>query len=182
VLSGLVQSLRATSFEIGKEFDVLTVSFDPGDTWQTAATMKKAYLAEYRRPNAQQSWHFLTGDEESIRQLTESVGFHYKYDPESGEWAHATGIMVLTPGGRVAQYFYGLEYSARDLRLSIVESAASKIGSPVDKILLYCFHYNPANGKYGIVIMNVLALGAIATIAGLCTLIGVMLYRERKKA
>lgn len=180
VLNGLVRSLRATDFDAGKEFNVITVSFDPSDTWQTAATMKRVYMDEYRRPNADRGWHFLTGDQESIHRLTDSVGFRYQYDPVSGEWAHATGIVVLTPKGRVAQYFYGLEYSARDLRLSLVESAANRIGSPVDRLLLYCFRYDPSKGKYGVVIMNVLRLGGVGTVLGLGALIFTLVYRQRK--
>jgi len=179
-LNGLVRSMRATSFDAGKEFTVLTVSFDPRETPITAAAMKRVYLNEYRKPDADRGWHFLTGDESSIRDLTRSVGFRYQYDPASGQWAHATGIIVLTPTGKIAQYFYGLEYSARDLRLSLVESATGKIGSPVDRILLYCFSYDPANGKYGVVIMRVLRLVAVFTAFGLGTLILTLAYRHRK--
>jgi len=181
VLNGLVRSLRATSFDAGREFEVITVSFDPRETAETAATMKRVYMEEYRRPGAEQGWHFLTGDEASIARLTEAVGFRYKYDPESGQFAHASGIMVLTPKGRIAQYFYGLEYSARDLRLSLVESAENKIGSPVDQVLLYCFRYDPAKGKYGLVIMKALRVAGVGTVLGLATVILSLVYRQRRK-
>ena len=181
VLNGLVRSLRATSFDAGREFEVITVSFDPRETTERAATMKRVYMEEYRRPGAEQGWHFLTGDEASIARLTEAVGFRYKYDPESGQFAHASGIMVLTPKGRIAQYFYGLEYSARDLRLSLVESAENKIGSPVDQVLLYCFRYDPAKGKYGLVIMKALRVAGVGTVLGLATVILSLVYRQRRK-
>jgi len=181
VLNGLVRSLRATSFDAGREFEVITVSFDPRETAETAATMKRVYMEEYRRPGAEQGWHFLTGDEASIARLTEAVGFRYKYDPESGQFAHASGIMVLTPKGRIAQYFYGLEYSARDLRISLVESAENKIGSPVDQVLLYCFRYDPAKGKYGLVIMKALRVAGVGTVLGLATVILSLVYRQRRK-
>jgi protein SCO1/2 len=180
VLNGLVRSLRATSFDAGREFEVITVSFDPRETAETAATMKRVYMEEYRRPGAEQGWHFLTGDEASIARLTEAVGFRYKYDPESGQFAHASGIMVLTPKGRIAQYFYGLEYSARDLRLSLVESAENKIGSPVDQVLLYCFRYDPAKGKYGLVIMKALRVAGVGTVLGLAIVILSLVYRQRR--
>lgn len=180
VLNGLVRSLRATSFDPGREFDVITVSFDPSETPETAATMKRVYMDEYRRPGAERGWHFLTGNEASIARLTEAVGFRYKYDPVSRQFAHASGIMVLTPSGRVAQYFYGLEYSARDLRLSLVESSENRIGSPVDQVLLYCFHYDPAKGKYGLAIMRVLRIAGVGTVLGLGVLIVSLVYRQRK--
>jgi protein SCO1 len=180
VLNGLIRSLRTTSFDAGREFNVITVSFDPRETPQTAATMKDVYMNEYRRPGADGGWHFLTGEEASIAPLAEAVGFRYKYDPDSGQWAHVAGIMVLTPEGKVSHYFYGLEYSARDLRLSLIEAAANKIGSPVDRILLYCFHYDPKQGKYGVAIMNVLRLAGIATVMGLGALIVTMVYRQKK--
>jgi protein SCO1/2 len=181
VLNGLVRSLRATSCDAGREFEVITVSFDPKETTETAATMKRVYLDEYRRPGAEKGWHFLTGDDEAIKRLTEAVGFRYRYDAETGQFAHASGIVVLTPKGRVAQYFYGLEYSARDLRLSLVESAENRIGSPVDQVLLYCFRYDPAKGKYGLVIMRTLRVAGVGTVLGLGVLIVGLVYRQRRR-
>ncbi|PYS46043.1 MAG: hypothetical protein DMG13_30805 [Acidobacteria bacterium] len=145
-----------------------------------AAKKKLAYMDEYRRPGAADGWHFLTGDEASIARLTDAVGFRYKYDPESQQWAHASAIMVLTPEGRLSRYFYGLEYSARDLRLSLVEAAANRIGSPADRVLLYCYHYDPTTGKYGIVIMNILRLAGLGTVLALGAFVTLMIYRERK--
>jgi protein SCO1/2 len=122
----------------------------------------------------------LTGDAAAIEKLTEAVGFRYRYDAESGQFAHASGIMVVTPKGRIAQYFYGLEYSARDLRLSLVESAENRIGTPVDRVLLYCFHYDPAKGQYGLAIMRVLRVASVGTVVGLGMLIAGLVYRQRR--
>jgi len=180
ILNGLLRSLRVLPFDAGKEFNVVTVSFDPRETPGMAAKKKLAYMDEYRRPGAADGWHFLTGDEASIARLTDAVGFRYKYDPESQQWAHASAIMVLTPEGRLSRYFYGLEYSARDLRLSLVEAAANRIGSPADRVLLYCYHYDPTTGKYGIVIMNILRLAGLGTVLALGAFVTLMIYRERK--
>ena len=128
---------------------MVAVSFDPKDNPQTAAAKKQTYLHRYNRPNTANGWHFLTGDENNINALTDAVGFHYKYDPKTDQFAHASGIMILTPQGRVSRYFYGVEYAPRDVRSGLVEASQNKIGSPVDEILLFCFHYDPATGKYG---------------------------------
>ncbi len=181
VLNGLVRTLRALSFDVGNQFTVITVSFDPGETPTLAATKKGAYLERYRRAGARGGWHFLTGDESSIAQLTKAVGFRYAYDAEQDQYAHATGIMVLTPQGRISRYFYGLEYSPRDLRLGLVEASANQIGSPVDQLLLYCYHYDPATGKYGLIIMNVLRLAGITTVLALGSFILMMSRRDRRK-
>jgi protein SCO1/2 len=178
VLNGLLRSLRALQFDAGKEFNVVAVSFDPRNTPEMAALKRQVYIDEYRRPGAAGGWHFLTGKQESIERLTDAVGFRYKYDPESRQWAHASAIMVLTPEGRLSQYFYGIEYSARDLRLSLVEAAANRIGSPVDKVLLYCYHYDPATGKYGLVIMNVLRIAGLGTVLALGGFVTLMIHRE----
>jgi protein SCO1/2 len=164
---------------VGKQINVVTVSFDPGETPALAAEKKKSYLRQYGRAGAEAGWHFLTGDTTAIQQLTEAVGFRYKYDPKTDQFAHASGIIVITPQGRIARYFYGIEYSARDLRLALVEASENKIGSPVDQVLLYCFHYDPLTGKYGVVIMNVLRLAGIATVVALGTFMLVMFRRER---
>lgn len=180
VLNGMTGSLRTLSFDIGKEFDVLTVSFDPRETPQLAADKKASYIARYGRPGAEQSWHFLTGDQKSIDALTQAVGFRYAYDAATKQFAHASGIMLATPEGKLARYFYGIEYAPKDLRLSIVEASANKIGSPVDQLLLYCYHYDPASGKYGLVIMNVVRLGGIITVIGILALL--VLLRRRNVA
>lgn len=181
VLNGLLESLRTLSFEAGKQFEIVTVSFDPGETPKLAADKKASYLKQYKRAGAETGWHFLTGDTASIRQLTQAAGFRYQYDPATDQFAHASGIMVLTPQGKMARYFYGIEYSGRDLRLALVEAAENKIGSPVDALLLYCFHYDPLTGKYGLVIMNVLRLAGVATVIVLGTFMIVMFRRDRRE-
>ncbi|MGH7601733.1 MAG: SCO family protein, partial [bacterium] len=153
VLNGLLESLKTLSFDVGNQFEVATVSFDPRETSALAAAKKEIYLKQYGRAGAEQGWHFLTGDTASIRRLTQAAGFRYKYDPVTDQFAHASGIMVITPQGKIARYFYGIEYPARDLRLALVEASENKIGSLVDQVLLYCFHYDPSIGKYGLVIM-----------------------------
>jgi protein SCO1/2 len=180
VLNGLVESLRTLSFDVGKQFEVITVSFDPGETPKLAAEKKANYLRQYERSGAASGWHFLTGDSAAIRQLTSAVGFRYKYDAITDQFAHASGIMVITPEGKITRYFYGIEYPARDLRLALVEASENKIGSPVDQLLLYCFHYDPLTGKYGLVIMNVLRVAGIATVMALGMFMIVMFRRDRK--
>jgi protein SCO1/2 len=180
VLNGLQESLKTLAFDAGNQFEVITVSFDPGETSALAAAKKEIYLKQYDRAGAEQGWHFLTGDTAAIRQLTQAVGFRYKYDPVTDQFAHASGIMVITPQGKIARYFYGIEYPARDLRLALVEASQNRIGSLVDQVLLYCFHYDPSIGKYGLVIMNVLRLAGIATVMALATFMMVMFRRDRK--
>jgi protein SCO1/2 len=180
-LNGLVRDLRAIPFDVGKEFNVVTVSFDPRETPELAAKKKQTYLDEYRRPGAAAGWHFLTGEQAAIEGLTNAAGFRYKYDPESQQWAHATAIMVLTPKGRLSRYFYGIEYSARDLRLGLVEAAGNRIGTPVDQVLLYCYHYDPMTGRYGLIIMSMLRLGGALTVLALAVSIAIMLRRDRPK-
>lgn len=180
VLNGLVESLRTLSFDAGKQFDVITVSFDPGETPKLAAEKKANYLKQYERSGTAAGWHFLTGDSAAIRQLTSAVGFRYKYDASTDQFAHASGLMVITPEGKIARYFYGIEYPARDLRLALIEASENKIGSPVDQLLLYCFHYDPLTGKYGLVIMNVLRVAGVATVLLLGTFMLVMFRRDRR--
>ncbi len=181
VLNGLVRSLRVVPLDVGDQFDVVTVSFDPRETPALAAAKKETYVKRYARAQASQGWHFLTGEEASIQQLTRAVGFRYAYDAKSGEFAHATGIMVLTPTGRLARYFYGIEYSPRDLRLALVEASAHKIGSVVDQLLLFCFHYDPRTGKYSLVVMNVLRVAGMGTLLALGSFLFVMFRRDRRK-
>jgi protein SCO1/2 len=180
-LNGLLRALRALSLDVGKDVDVVAVSFDPGETPQVAAGKKLEYTSQYGREGADPSWHFLTGSEEAIERLTEAVGFRYRYDPATDLFSHASAIYVATPEGRLSKYFYGVEYSARDLRLGLVEASAGKIGTAVDEILLFCFHYDPETGKYGVVIMNVLRLAGIATVVLLGGFIAVMLRRDRRQ-
>jgi len=180
-LNGLLRALRALPLTAGKEFDVLTVSFDPGDTTFAAAAKRAEYLEKYRRAEGELGWHFLTGGEAEIRKLTEAVGYRYQMDPNTGQWAHASGIMVLTPEGRLSRYFYGIEYSARDLRLGLVEAARERIGSVADQFLLFCYHYDPATGKYGMVVLNIVRAGGIATVLALCAFWWIMHVRERRR-
>jgi protein SCO1/2 len=163
-LSGLTGSMKMVKFNVGDEFDVLTVSFNPQETPAIAAAKKQDYLKRYGRASAATGWHFLTGPAESINALTKAVGFQYQYDPKSSQYAHATAIMVLTPQGRISRYFYGVDYPPKDLRMGLVEASQGKIGNAVDQVLLYCYHYDPATGKYGAIVSNILKLGAGLTI------------------
>jgi protein SCO1/2 len=164
VLNGLDRSLEVLPLEIGKDFNVVTVSIDPTDRPVVAEAKQAMYAGMYRRPGAQYGWHFLTGDEPQIKQLADSVGFRYAYDPDSQQYAHASAIMLLTPAGKISRYFYGVSYPERDLRLGLVEASQGKIGSPVDAVLLFCYHYDPHTGKYGLLISRVLQLGGILTV------------------
>ena len=181
VLNGVVGSLEAVPFRVGDEFDIVTVSFDPRETPALAAEKKQTYLRQYERlkpdDKAAGGWHFLTGNQEAIEQLTKTVGFRYAFDPQTDQFAHASGIMVLTPQGKVSGYFYGIEYAPRDLRLSLVEASENKIGSPVDQLILYCYHYDPTRGQYGLVIINVIRLAGIVTVIAIICLI--LMLRRR---
>lgn len=163
VLAGLTSAMKAMKFSVGKDFDVLTVSFDPRETPQDATASKADYLKRYGRPGAAAGWHFLTGPQESITALTKAAGFQYHYDEKMGQFAHSTAIMVLTPQGKIAQYYYGVEFPPSDLRLAMVQASQNKIGSLADQILLYCYHYDPTAGKYNLVIFRVLRLAGVAT-------------------
>jgi len=164
VLSGLESALRVLKFDVGKEFDVLTISFDPKETPEMAAAKKTEFLKRYGRPDAAAGWHFLTGPQTSIDSLTNAAGFQYEYDAKTQQFAHATAIMILTPEGRIAQYYYGVEFAPKDLRLGLVQASQKKIGTVVDEVLLYCYHYDPDKGKYGAIISRILKLAAAATI------------------
>ena len=169
--NGLLNALRDVNFNIGEQYQVVTVSIDPTETPEMAMGKKAVYVGLYGRPTAKQGWHFLVGDEPSIRTLANAVGFHYNYIPETRQYAHATGITVLTPQGKVSRYFYGIVYPARDIRLALVEASDEKIGSPVDAVLLYCCQYDPGTGKYSVVIAHVLRLAGLVTILSMGTLI-----------
>lgn len=177
VLSGLESALRVLKFDVGNQFEVITVSFDSRETPAMATAKKAEFLKRYGRPGATEGWHFLTGPQESIDALTKSAGFQYEYDPKSGQFAHTTAIMVLTPEGRIAQYYYGVEYAPKDLRLGLIQASENKIGNLVDQVLLYCYHYDPATGKYGAVVMRILRLAGAATILALGLFMAVMFRR-----
>jgi protein SCO1/2 len=181
VLNGAVGAFKTMNFTAGNEFDVVTISFNPKDTAALAAQKKATYLAKYGRPEAADGWHFLTGDQPAIDALAQSVGFRYVYDEASKQYVHASAIMVLTPRGRVSKYFYGIEYPPRDIRLGLIEAADSRIGTAVDQMLLYCYHYDPSSGRYSMVVMNVLRLGGILTIVGVGAFVAAMLARDRRK-
>ena len=178
VQSGIIGSLRALAFNPSTDFDIVTVSFDPKETPEQAAAKKNSLLLRYHRPGAAEGWHFLTGDQHNIEALTKSVGFDYQYDPTLNQWAHAAAIMVLTPRGKISKYFYGVEFAPKDLRFGLIEASENKIGTVVDQMLLYCYHYNPATGKYGAVIMNVLRLAGVATVLILGGLIFILFRRD----
>jgi protein SCO1/2 len=174
VLNGMVTSFRVLPFQIGNEFDVVTVSFDPRETNTLAAAKKKVYvnyLPDKMQANASNGWHFLTGDQENIAKLTDAAGFRYRYDEATKQFAHASGIMLTTPQGKLSRYFYGVDFPARDLRLGLIESSENKIGSPVDQLLLYCYHYDPASGKYGAPIMKVMRIAGVITMIGIVAML-----------
>jgi len=177
VLSGLENSLRMMSFNVGKEFDVITVSFDPAETPAMAAKKKAEFLGRYQRAGAEQGWHFLVGPKISVDALTKAAGFQYQYDEKTKQFAHAAAILILTPQGKIAQYYYGIEFPPKDLRLGLVEAGAGKIGNVVDQLLLYCYHYDPEQGKYSATILRVLRLAGVATMLFLGTFIFVMIRR-----
>lgn len=182
VLNSMVKAFRPMNLNVGEDFDVITVSFNPKDTPELATTKKENYLKSYGRDGAAAGWHFLTGQEQAIRAITDAVGFAYRYLPETGEFAHAAGIMVLTPQGRISHYFYGIEYSSRDLRLALVEAADGKIGNLVDEVMLFCFRYDPTAGKYSATALSIVRLGGIVTILALAGFIGASRLREMRAA
>ena len=177
VLNGMIASFKTLAFQPGEQYEIVTVSFDSRETPALAAAKKTLYvnyLPQARRAAATNGWHFLTGDETNIKALAAAVGFRYQWDQTTNQFAHASGIMVLTPEGKLAQYYYGIEYSPKDLRLGLVEASANKIGTPVDQLLLYCYHYDPATGTYGAVVINMVRLGGILTVIAIVALILVL--------
>jgi protein SCO1/2 len=177
VLNGMLSSFRQINFNIGEQYEVVTVSFDVHETPALAAQKKQTYIKAYNRAGADAGWHFLTGDEANIRRLTDAVGFHFKWDAQTNQFAHASGIMLLTPEGKVARYFYGIEYPSRDMRLGLVEASQNKIGTPVDVLMLYCYHYDPATGKYGAVVMNIMKVAGAITVG---LIVGMLLILRRR--
>jgi protein SCO1/2 len=178
--NGLLNALRDVKFNIGEQFQVVTVSFDPSDKPETAMGKKVVYVGLYGRPGAKQGWHFLVGDAPEIRALAEAVGFHYNYIPETRQFAHATGIMVLTPQGKVSRYFYGILYPPRDIRLALIEASSEKIGNPVDAVLLYCCEYDPVAGKYNMVVGRVLKIAGVITLLSMGTLVFALTRRGQR--
>lgn len=180
VLQGLLKSLRVLNYTPGDQFEIVTVSISPWETPELAAAKKEAFLKEYGRLDAAAGWHWLTGDEKNIRALADAVGFRYVYDPKTKQFAHAAGIMLLTPTGKISRYFYGIEYSPRDLRMGIMDASQGKVGSLVEKVILFCYQYDPTTGKYGLVVVRLIQLGGLLTLAILGGFMGIMFYRERR--
>ncbi len=180
VLTSLLRAMNVLNFGVGVEFDVITVSVDPDETPELAAAKKSEYMANYHGRDGSTGWHFLTGAESQIQQLAESVGYRYEYDENTDQYIHASGIIVITPDGTIARYFYGIDYPPRDLRWGLVEAADGAIGNPVDQLLLLCYSYDPMTGKYGVYIRNSLRIGGVATLLALVSFVVVMLRRERR--
>lgn len=178
VLSGLNSAMQVMKFTAGNEYEVVTVSIDPRDTPEMAKAKKTTYLTAYNRPGAEEGWHFLTGSQENVAKLAKVVGWKYRWDPKMNQFIHAAGIMLVTPQGKLAQYYYGIEYSPKDLRLGLIEASQDKIGTLVDQVVLYCYHYDPKTGKYGAVVQNMLRIGGAATVLLLGGFIVLMFRRE----
>ncbi|GAC1625230.1 MAG: SCO family protein [Candidatus Acidiferrum sp.] len=180
VQQGIVGSLRMISFNPGRDYEVVFVSFDPSETSYMAAARKKIIVSHFRRPETEAGWHFLTGTKESIETATAAANFRYSFDRKSGTFAHASGVLLLTPDGRISRYFYGVEYPGRDMRLGLVDASAGKIGSPIDHVLLFCFHYDPTAATYSASILKLIRLGGVLTILGLVA--GFVIFRRRDLA
>ena len=178
-LNGLASALSVLSFDVGREFDVVTVSFEPKETPELAAAKKATYLKRYKRKGAEAGWHFLVGDKPELDRLTKAVGFRYAWDESTKQWAHPSGVVTLTPEGRISHYLFGIEYAPKDLRLSLVEAAQGNIGTAVDQVLLYCYQYDPATGKYGAAVMRLLRAMSVLTVIALASFILTMWRRER---
>jgi protein SCO1 len=177
VANGLTAALKVIDFTPGNEFDVLTVSFDPRETPEDAVVKRASYLKEYGKPVARDSWHFLTGTQDAIESITKTAGFRYQFDSTKRQFAHASGIIVLTPEGKVSKYFYGIDYSAKDLKFALMDASKLKIGTLVDKLLLYCYHYDPATGKYGAEVLTIMRMGGVVTVG---LILGMFVWFRRK--
>ena len=178
VMNGLSSALKVIPFTAGSDFEVLLISFDPRDTPAIASEKKRAHLAYWSTQRDADAWHLLTGDEASIQRVTSAAGFTYRWDERTGQFAHVSGVLVATPEGKLSRYFYGVEYSPRELRLAIVDSGEGKVGSVIDELLLYCFHYDPESGRYGVLVMNLVRLGGALTVLFVGGFILLMRRRE----
>jgi protein SCO1/2 len=174
---GVVGSLRMLSFNPGRDYDVVFVSFDDRDTPEMAASKKRSAMEHFRRPETASGWHFLTGSKESIAAVTNAANFHFNFDTKNNLFAHASGIMLLTPDGHISRYFYGVEFPGRDLRLGLVDASQGKIGTPVDKVMLFCFQYDPSAARYSATILGIMRIGAVLTVAAL--LFAILFFRRR---
>jgi protein SCO1/2 len=179
ILNGLSHVMQQISLNVGTDYQVVTVSFNPEETWQLATAKKANYIEKYNRPGAKEGWHFLTGDQANIKTLADTVGFRYKYDQQSKQFVHASAIYVITPEGKISRYFYGIQYKPRDFRLGLVEASANKIGTVADQVLLFCCQYDPTTGKYGMVIARVIQVLGTATVLALGAFVFIMLWRDR---
>ena len=175
---GVVGTLRMLSFNPGRDYEVVFISFDPHDTPELAAEKKQAALARFHRPETVSGWHFLTGSQESIQAVTRAANFRFRYDAKSKLFAHASGVMLLTADGRISRYFYGVEYPGRDMRLGLVDASAGRIGSPIDHVLLFCYHYDPSSAKYSASILRIIRIGGILTIFTIAG--GIWIFRRRE--
>jgi len=182
VINGLSTALNILSLAPGKDFEIVTVSFNPRDTPATASAKKAVYLERYTRDGAARAWHFLSGDEPSIDRLTKAAGFRYVWDAETKQFAHPTGVIVLTADGRLSRYLFGIEYGPRDLRYALVEASAGSVGNAADTLLLYCYHYDPMTGRYGFVVMRAVRIAGAATVLALVSFIIVMVRKEKRAA
>jgi protein SCO1/2 len=182
VMNGLSSALKVLPFGAGRDFDVVLISFDPRDTPAIAADKKRAHLEYWSAEQDAGAWHLLTGDEATIRRVTSAAGFTYQWDERSGQFAHVSGVLVVTPDGRLSRYFYGVEYSPKELRLALVESGDGRVGSAIDELLLYCFHYDPESGRYGLLVMNLVRLGGVMTVLFIGASILLLRRRETRPA
>jgi protein SCO1 len=180
-LNGLASALDVLKLDAGRDFEIITLSFNPRETPELARAKKANYLKRYSRPTAAAGWHFLTGDDTQIHRVTDAAGFRYTWDEQAKQYAHATGLVILTPQGRIARYFYGVEFPPRDLRLGLVEASSGKIGTVVDQALLFCFHYDPATGRYGAAVMRLVRAGGLLTMAGLAVFFWISSRRSRAR-
>ena len=180
VMNGLSSALKVMPFRAGEDYEVVLVSFDPRDTPATAAEKKRAHLEYWSAERDAAAWHLLTGDEATIRRVTSAAGFSYQWDERTGQFAHVSGVLVATPQGRLSRYFYGVEYSPKELRLAMVESGEGRVGSAIDELLLYCFHYDPEAGRYGLMVMNLVRLGGVMTVLGIGGFILIMRRRDAR--
>jgi protein SCO1/2 len=177
VEQGVVGTLRMLSFNPGRDYQVVFVSFDPRETPDMAAQKKESAMTHFRRPETASGWHFLTGSKESIGALTKAANFRYSFDEKANLFAHASGIMLLTPDGRISRYFYGVEYPSRDMRLGLVDASAGKIGAPIDRALLFCYQYDPVTARYSASILTMIRLGGILTVV--CLAVAILIFRRR---
>jgi protein SCO1/2 len=181
ILNGLTSSLRVLNETVGRDFEVVVVSFDPREKPTLAAGKKKVYVESYGREGSEHGWHFLTGEEDQIRRVTDAAGFRYTWDPRTLQYAHASGIVITTPDGRLSRYFFGIEYAPRDVKFALMESSEGRIGNAIDKLLLYCYHYNPETGSYALVAMNTVRVGGAVTLMALVGFVLVALRKEQRR-